>query len=654
MFNFSIPQSAISANQIGIDTAAYNIANANTPGFHRRETSFVSSKEYLRKGILMGAGVQVDRIKSIRDMVVEKSLSRSISDVQATQTQLSIESQIEGMFLSGPGTLFDQYTNVFNDLARLSSDPSQASQRNVVLEQTKQLTTQFRYVGNRLDALKSSTRQQIELEVSDLNKKIEELASVQEQINVNTTTGNPNELLDNRDRIINDIAEIIDVDRNEISADNFGVTIAGSSITLGAVPLKISVVDKSDGSISLQVNELGRSITPRGGRLAGLVTTHNNTIGGFKDKLDKLAAGLIRNFDQAHAQGIGVAGSFSVLSSTRNVTDSSVPLNQVGLAFPIEAGQLYFTLTDANGDVRTSSIAIDPATDSLDDVASKISGIDHLNAVVDPQNGQLKISSFPGYQFDFTGRVESIPDLSSYTGSSIPRLGGAYVGNENQSFTIRMVGSGEIGSTPGLKAEVYDDGGRLVTELNLGDDYEPGRPLNIVDGINISFAPGTVIDGDSMTTPLTANSDTSGILSALGLNSFFSGDNSTNIAVSANILGNPARFAVSTTGDVSDATNLQRMVNIQNQSIVDGIYGYDQYLGGISSEIGSSVSTSESLLTQFQQLQYQYESQRDSVSGVDLNEEMVNLTRYQRSYEASLQVITTLDQMYQEILQILR
>ncbi|MEZ6095538.1 MAG: flagellar basal body rod C-terminal domain-containing protein [Pirellulaceae bacterium] len=380
---------------------------------------------------------------------------------------------------------------------------------------------------------------------------------------------------------------------------------------------------------------------------------HNDRIEDFRTRLDTLAAGLVREVDQAHARGIGVSGGFTVLSSTRGVNDVNVPLDEAGLSFPPEPGDLYLTVSDENGDVRTHKISYDPRIQSLSDIATSISGIPNINAVVDAQNGQLKISSMPGYKFDFTGRMETTPDLTGFTGTSVPKFGGVYAGVENGEFEVRMVGSGTIGATADLKAEVYDQDGRLVAELDVGKGYEAGRALNIADGVSILFAAGDVVDGESFSTPLVANSDTGNLLSALGLNSFFVGESSTNIGVSNELIANPTRLAVSVSGEVSDASNLQRIIDLKDESIIDGQYGFEQFLGGISSEIGAAVRSSEGLYEQFQNIQFNYEADRDAVSGVDLNEEMINLTKYQRAYEASLRVITTIDQMFQDILQIL-
>ena len=82
-------------------------------------------------------------------------------------------------------------------------------------------------------------------------------------------------------------------------------------------------------------------------------------------------------------------------------------------------------MTDVTTGQRSlASVDIDPATDSLTDVAAAIDAIDHLQAFVDPQTGLLSIQSESGYAFDLVGRLETTPDTSAVTGTSNVSLGG--------------------------------------------------------------------------------------------------------------------------------------------------------------------------------------------------------------------------------------
>jgi flagellar hook-associated protein 1 FlgK len=87
---------------------------------------------------------------------------------------------------------------------------------------------------------------------------------------------------------------------------------------------------------------------------------------------------------------------------------------------------------------------------------------------------------------------------------------------------------------------------------------------------------------------------------------------------------------------------------------VEGELTFEQFHAETSSKIGSRVKTSTYMMTQLEDLKNEYEQQREGISGVDVNEEMVNLSKYQRAYEASVRVLQAMDQVYQQILDALR
>jgi flagellar hook-associated protein 1 FlgK len=206
--------------------------------------------------------------------------------------------------------------------------------------------------------------------------------------------------------------------------------------------------------------------------------------------------------------------------------------------------------------------------------------------------------------------------------------------------------------TNGLKANVFNKAGDLVGTVDLGSGYEAGKPIEIGDGVSVAFGSGLVADGESFTSKMVANSDTGGLLSALGLNSFFQGSSATDIVVSQRLLDNPSLFSTGLTGDSADSENLKKLLAATSSALVDGQSG-SELLTNMSVEAGSRVQVGAALEGQLQSIKTGFENDRDSFSGVDLNEELVNLTRYQKSYEASLRVLQSIDQMYDETLRML-
>jgi flagellar hook-associated protein 1 FlgK len=75
-----------------------------------------------------------------------------------------------------------------------------------------------------------------------------------------------------------------------------------------------------------------------------------------------------------------------------------------------------------------------------------------------------------------------------------------------------------------------------------------------------------------------------------------------------------------------------------------------QFYGNFVSSIGSTVNASNNTMNAQDLVLSQLESQRESISGVSLDEEMTNLIKYQRSYDAAARIVNVANEMYQTIL----
>jgi flagellar hook-associated protein FlgK len=651
---FATALTGLISSQYAIDQTANNIANANTPGFHRREIQMVNRKELSTSGRFLGGGSLIDIVSMVRNKSLETSLTHATGDLASIDHRLAYEQQVEFLFSNRPGSLYERFNSLFGELGKLSTDPQQAAQRNVVLGTGEQLAGQFKQLSSQLDTLKKQARNELQQEITDLNRMISELADLQLRIQDRVNKQPPNDLIDERDRLINKIAEVVDVSRNEFVQGGFGLSLAGGSLSLGDIAPKIELKYNDDGSVQIQIGSQGRPLTPRSGRLAALLETHNTLIPEYQSRMRTLASDVIRNFNQTHAQGIGPAGPFNLLSAANRVTDPDVPLAEAGLPFDFEAGDLYITVTGPGGERRVSKISIDPATQSLNDVATALNGISNLQGVVDSQTGELRILTDPGYKFDFTGRLETVPDLTAFTGTSVPRLSGEYTGTANDELRVVVNGTGTVGLTPGLTADVFDGAGNLLKQIEVGASYEAGKAIEVYQGVKVSFGAGDVANGDQFTTPLVANSDEGQFLSAIGLNSFFWGQDPLAMEISTELKNDSARISIGKTGEYGDTTIIKKLLALREQPLGEDGLTFEQYHAETTALVGSRVRSSTYLQTQLQDLKSEYEQQREGMSGVDVNEEMVNLSKFQRAYEATVRVLTAMDQMYQELLGALR
>ena len=274
-----------------------------------------------------------------------------------------------------------------------------------------------------------------------------------------------------------------------------------------------------------------------------------------------------------------------------------------------------------------------------------------MPAVYDTQTGKLTILAEPGFAFDFTGSLQAAPDLAGFTGTAVPQISGEYTGAANDQFQLRVVGSGTVGVTPGLSLEVRDSAGQLVTTLDIGQSYEPGSLLAIRDGVQVRLSSGTVNDGDTFVSDLVAQPDTSGLLVALGLNSLFAGSTATDIELNASIAANSQFFSTGITSAASDTVNLNKLIALRDTPLADGRTLEQTYVQLVAG-VGVDLQHFSALESHLGLLQEQLDAERAGISGVDPNEEMVQLLQFQRSFQAASRYIATLDETLDDLFRI--
>jgi flagellar hook-associated protein 1 FlgK len=223
---------------------------------------------------------------------------------------------------------------------------------------------------------------------------------------------------------------------------------------------------------------------------------------------------------------------------------------------------------------------------------------------------------------------------------------GAFSGLENQQLVFVPEQDGIVGQTPDLRVRVLDGNGDLVTTISVGADYEPGTEIPLGNGIRIAFGPGEIsaTAGSVMALDALADSDTSDLLVATGLNTFFLGSDASDIAVNPDLLGNPDRVAAGLGLADGDAGNLARLVGLRNRDL-SSLDTNEDFYADIVGDVGFETSAAATALDAQQQLLAQLEADRQSVSGVNYDEEVVDMMRYQQSYEAAARFISVAQQM---------
>jgi flagellar hook-associated protein 1 FlgK len=244
---------------------------------------------------------------------------------------------------------------------------------------------------------------------------------------------------------------------------------------------------------------------------------------------------------------------------------------------------------------------------------------------------------------DFSGAT-SPPDIS---------VSGIYTGTKNQTFTFTVSGTDSIGNGS-LQITVTDGDGNTVTTLNAGSDYAAEDVLDIGNGIKIALGTGDLADGNTFEVDAYVNTDTSGVLAAAGINTFFSGNNASNIAVCSNISDEPSLIATSLGQDTTDNNNALRMADLQNQALTDlDDLTPCEYHRRLITDIAQQVSLRQTQQENTEVLLLNLNNQQSEISGVNINDEAARMLIFEQMFKAMSKYLSTIQSSLATVMEII-
>lgn len=149
--------------------------------------------------------------------------------------------------------------------------------------------------------------------------------------------------------------------------------------------------------------------------------------------------------------------------------------------------------------------------------------------------------------------------------------------------------------------------------------------------------------------------DSSGVVSALGLNTFFTGSDASNIGVRQDLVDNQNLLAASSNGQPGDGGNAGTIAALaDDQSAAPGTMSIPAQWRSVVSALAVTSSTAKNSYNAASNVSQSLQSQQNSISGVNTDEETVSLMTYQRSFQAAARYITIVDQLVQEMLSMVK
>ena len=654
MLEISIANSMLLASQRGMQVTGNNVANASTPGYHRQIIQFAAQQPMELDGQSYGRGVEITDVQRAYSDQLESTITAQTTRngyVDSLKTSLA---QLQSSLPTDASSISSLLGNVFNGMQQASSQLGNIASRKMVIANASVLAQQFNTLAANMDQMRTSVDAQITATVNATNPLLSQIADLNAQIASITDQGiSPNDLIDTRDQLINTVAEKIAVEVQPGVSGQVTLLQSGTPLVIGGAAQKLHLALNSSGKmvVSTQGGKVPLTITE--GSLGGLLDVRDHRLPDVRQNLDTLARSVAQAFDEVQATGLGVDGGFTQLTGQRSVLDVTVPLNAAEASFPPRAGSLFVTMTNSSTGQKTmTEVKIDPATQSLNDLAASIgTTVPNLQVFVSKESGTMTLLAAPGYKVDFAGGIDPNPTTSFSAGTTATAtMGGEFTGGTNDAYTYTFLSSGTVGVTPGLQARVTDQAGNVLGTFNIGQGYEAGQPMEGPNGVTLTLSTGDVTAGDSLSAKVVGQPDSSGILTTLGINSFFSGIDAGTMKVNSLLTSNPNALATSRSGQPGDTSNLQRFVDLQDQQrMASGTETMSSFFNQMVADVGTQVSSLDQQSSTNQILTTRLKEQQQSVSGVNVNEEMLNIIKYQQMFQSAAKYVSAVNDMYQQL-----
>ncbi|MBI1849932.1 MAG: flagellar hook-associated protein FlgK [Planctomycetes bacterium] len=783
MLGFDIGLRALLASQIALDVTGNNVANVDTPGFTRRSIRFAAlSPTISGPRIQAGRGVEVSDVRRVVNDFVTARLQSSNSSLGGAEVQRDRLRDIENVLgAGGDSDLGTSLDSLFSSLSALTAEPDSSERRSSALSSAEAVVREFRRLSSDLAGVDADVGSQLASSISEVNRISSTIANLNVRIREARAAAGGNvgasaEFEDARDAALQELSKIVDVQTVTAADGTISVISAGRLLASGSRAGTLRLDTTPSGEFQVKYGSGADPLTFRNGQLPALLDLSSNKIPGLRSQLDDLAKNLALEFNRIHATGVRLSGPLQSATSSQPAIDrngngdpNDDVLANAGLPIDPKSGVLQVAVVNlATGAVDRTSITIDPQTTTMTSLAAAVDAIAHIRAQAD-DSGRLRITAESGYGFEFSPRLDPLPDRASSFGSvhgtitstatpgstfalangntlsvsvdggasqtvtfnsgdfadisqatadevaavlnaqltgtsasvsngkvvlasltsgpssslaitdgigtpaatlglsttletgsttsASPRIEGSYSGTTNDSFTFRALSNGTIGLTAGLQVGVFDANDTQVAVLDVGSTYIPGGALTVADGVVVRFSAGAIsaTSGDSFKLDLVGQPDTADILPALGLAGFFTGATADTIAIDPSVDGKPSAIALGLGPDAGDNGAAVRLAALASRRL-DGLSGLSasEFHAALVTGVAQDVQSADQVATVQQSVFDGLSKERESVSGVSLDEEMVNMIQFQRSFESAARFISVTNQVSQELLNLIR
>lgn len=303
------------AHQQAINTAAHNVANASTPGYSRQDPVFHPTNAYpspsfagYSDGGPFGTGVEIGSVRRLHDSWLAGRMRGTESTYGFWETQRQFTDRLEQVVSQSGGTSLNALMDRFwNSWQQLSQNADDMGIRAVVVSEGRNLAAGLNSVNSDLAKLAADSRSMLEDAVSRVNALAKGLADLNAQVRVTGGLGGiPNDLFDQRDRALAELASLVDVDVYEGDHGSVTVTLGSRQLVEGTFGGTLQVA----AGVPAQVQwSDGTAVSATQGGIAALIRVENEIVPGHQAELAELRTALVDGVNSLHTTGLDLDGN---------------------------------------------------------------------------------------------------------------------------------------------------------------------------------------------------------------------------------------------------------------------------------------------------------------------------------------------------------
>ncbi|MDR2404510.1 MAG: flagellar hook-associated protein FlgK [Spirochaetaceae bacterium] len=615
-----IGKRGVIAHQQALNITGHNLSNASTEGYSRQRVEMSTFEPIYFPGLnreetpgQIGQGTIIERIARIRDQLLDRRIIAQAGGEGYWTTRDPYIRMMEQAYLEvGKNSVRGKMDAFWNAWQELSVFPADTAPRTAVIERGKTLIDGIHERFKDLKGLGDMAEEDVRLTVGRINELSRQISGLNRDIQrIKAQGDNPNDLLDRRDLLTDKLSSIIDITVDNRDPDEYMIHTAGFILVQGNIGRQFSLEQGIDteGYSRIIWEETGDEARFRDGSLAALLDLRDHTIREEMQNLDSLTMNFIDLVNEIHRSGYGLNGTTGMDFFTEQPFVTNINGNY-----------------DRNGDGEYDSSYI-----------FRINGTNRLEGRA--QVGLEGVITLPGS----AGNVEVPYYATDLVDDIINRIN-----NSGAEVVARLNREGQL-SLKGVPA-AYTETPEQNPDFVIRHIEDSGRFLAGYAGVLNASGPGGAYDwgGPDAVAVLAGGAGTWSAAPTAHPSGW--------IEINPAILRDPGSV-VSGFGENGRPANpgngeaALAIAGIRNTPVMVGRLGtFDDYFADAAGRIGMlGEETNRALETQ-NLIMKQLRDMRESISGVNVDEELSNMIKYQHGYAAAARFITVVNTLLDTVI----